>query len=594
MKDILMIQIQCFDFIKGYTRSFKALSALIISALLLLASAPLSHARGETDILGEYLSARVAENLGDYSKAVFFYKKIFADDAVIDSVSTDILSRAHTLFLIEGEMEWARRLNDKIISEYPKDQTAQLAKIVFLVTDGKPEQARKRLDLFATTGIGAYTTQLFKAWLLAADNKTDLALKTLDSGKQSALGNLFNVHRGLINEMAGRFDKAAGNFRDLGWPNGVLSARISRDLIRVDLKSGNVDEAKAVLKAAKAGQPDSRFFNDIDAMIDGKTKPGPAIQSVKQGIAYALLDVARIIERSQNRSLIRLISQLVLYLNPDLVPGRILLAKLYTAPYATDKAIKLLQGIPADSPYYWQAGLEIAVLEDRKGDLDKAEARLTKMISENPHWISPALLLGNIMRIRKQDEKAIKAYDAALRRIGTPDKRFWRTLYSRGISLERSGQWKRAEKDLLAALKLEPNAPFVLNYLGYSWIDKGINLDKAIAMIEKAVKLRPRDGYIIDSLGWGYYKLMRYPEAVQELEKAIELVPADPVINDHLGDAYWRVGRTIEARFQWNRALLMKPEKDNEKSIRLKIRNGLKDPAPAPSAVKSSAAPDNG
>ena len=127
-------------------------------------------------------------------------------------------------------------------------------------------------------------------------------------------------------------------------------------------------------------------------------------------------------------------------------------------------------------------------------------------------------------------------------------------FYFRGICYERSKQWPQAEADLKKALQLYPDQPLVLNYLGYSWIDQGVNLDEGMNMIRRAVEQRPDDGYIVNSLGWANFRIGNYDEAVKELERAVELKPDDPTINDHLGDAYWRVGRVLEARFQWSHA----------------------------------------
>ena len=135
--------------------------------------------------------------------------------------------------------------------------------------------------------------------------------------------------------------------------------------------------------------------------------------------------------------------------------------------------------------------------------------------------------------------------------------RIWERSSGRlpGVVLE-----PEAEADLKKALELSPDQPLVLNYLGYSWVDQGIHLEPALDMIEKAVAAAPNDGYIIDSLGWAYYRLGNMPAAVEHLERAVELRPDDPIINDHLGDAYWRVGRRLEASFQWNHAKAMDPE----------------------------------
>jgi Flp pilus assembly protein TadD len=134
-----------------------------------------------------------------------------------------------------------------------------------------------------------------------------------------------------------------------------------------------------------------------------------------------------------------------------------------------------------------------------------------------------------------------------------------------------------AEADLKKALGLFPEQPHVLNYLGYSWIDQGVNLDDGMRMIKRAVEQRADDGYIVDSLGWAHYRLGNVEEAVKQLERAVELKPEDPTINDHLGDAYWRVGRMLEARFQWSHARDLKPEPDDLVKIEEKLKFGLPD-----------------
>jgi Flp pilus assembly protein TadD len=164
-----------------------------------------------------------------------------------------------------------------------------------------------------------------------------------------------------------------------------------------------------------------------------------------------------------------------------------------------------------------------------------------------------------------------------LARIDEPGASQWTVYYFRGIAYERAGQWPSAEADFRKALRFEPDQPAVLNYLGYSLIEKRINIQEAFKMVEKAVSLRPNDGYIVDSLGWGHYQLGNYPEAVELLERAAGLRPEDPVINDHLGDALWKVGRRLEAKFQWQYALDSNPTEADAVKIRKKLENGLPD-----------------
>ena len=248
-----------------------------------------------------------------------------------------------------------------------------------------------------------------------------------------------------------------------------------------------------------------------------------------------------------------------------------------------EESLAVLAEIPAASPYYSSARLRSAINLDTLERTDEAIAQLRTMAAEQSDSVGAEVQLGDLLRSKKRFAEAVAAYDEAIHRAeGAHLPERWSLFYDRGVALERSGQWQRAETDLSHALELKPDQPLVLNYLGYSWIDRGENLDRGLKMIEKAVELRPEDGYIVDSLGWAHYRMGDYDGAVQHLEKAIELVPQDPTINDHLGDAYWQSGRLNEARFQWRRALQLGPQENEIKPIEEKLESGLKTPAPTP------------
>jgi Flp pilus assembly protein TadD len=226
------------------------------------------------------------------------------------------------------------------------------------------------------------------------------------------------------------------------------------------------------------------------------------------------------------------------------------------------------------------ATVRVADNLDALGDRPEAIRRLSNIVVTNPTDVDAISVLGDLLRTDKQYQKAADTYTQALAVTGGNTPGDWRFYYVRGIAYERSDQFPLAEKDFLRALDLAPNQPQVLNYLGYSWVDKNVNLDRALGMIQKAVNASPNDGYIIDSLGWAYYRLGKYDDAVTQLERAVALRPNDPEINDHLGDAYWRVGRKLEARFQWNVAFALDTEGNVKKRVAPKLKGGL-DAAPA-------------
>ena len=240
-----------------------------------------------------------------------------------------------------------------------------------------------------------------------------------------------------------------------------------------------------------------------------------------------------------------------------------------------EEALNVFQSVDEASTSAWESKLRQAELLNSLGRKAAAEKTLLLMANQRSEDMSALTRLGDIFRGIKDFEKAANVYTEAIKRTVLVEKPSWSLLYSRGIAYERSKKWYLAEKDFLDALELSPNQPYLLNYLGYSWVDRGLNLDSAKRMIEKAVRLRPNDGYIVDSLGWVLYRLGDFESATVYLERAISLYPQDPTINDHLGDAYWRVGRTREAEFQWERALSFGPEPEQVSNIRKKLHQGL-------------------
>jgi Flp pilus assembly protein TadD len=244
-------------------------------------------------------------------------------------------------------------------------------------------------------------------------------------------------------------------------------------------------------------------------------------------------------------------------------------------------AVETYERIPANAPLKRNAEIQRALNLEVLQRHDDATKALKDLVAKDPTDQEAIVALGNVQRARKEYKEAAETYTKALDLIKEPSKQNWSLYYFRGISYERSKDWPKAEKDLEKALQLNPDQPQVLNYLGYSWVDQGINLEKGIKMIRHAVELRPNDGYIVDSLGWAQYRLGNYQEASDALERAIELKPQDPVINDHLGDVYWKVGRQLEAHFQWRHARDAKPEPDDLARIEDKLKNGLKDDRPS-------------
>ena len=299
------------------------------------------------------------------------------------------------------------------------------------------------------------------------------------------------------------------------------------------------------------------------------------VAGAAHGIAESLWDLAVLLSDQNVDQIALMLARMALHLKPRFDMAQILVGDILVGMQRYDDAVTAYDKVNRSAPRSWEARLRAADTLARGEKIQPALDRLSAMAEERPKRSDALIARGDILRFKKRYDDALKNYDRAFARIGKIERRHWSLYYSRGISLERSKRWERAEKDFLQALELQPDQPFVLNYLGYSWVDKGLNLKRALSMIEKAVRLRSNDGFIVDSLGWAHYRLGAFDRAVRYLERAIVLSPYDSAINDHLGDAYWRVGRRMEARFQWRRALRFDPEPETVDGIKKKLEQGL-------------------
>ena len=348
-----------------------------------------------------------------------------------------------------------------------------------------------------------------------------------------------------------------------------LAQELGRDNIQV-----NADAAK-LYRNYQENNPDSVSFQQALERIESGQPATALVTESRTGAAEALFGVANALFQENALEPALIYARISIYLRRNSDASHLFLGQVLESLGRPQQAIDAYRSVSRSSPLFWSARLRVATSLDSLDRTDEALKELSAMASERAERADALITIGDLLRSKQRWTEAASAYDRAFNRIESLERRHWRPLYARGISLERSQQWDRAEADFLKALELEPNQPFVLNYLGYSWVDQGTHLQRALKMIERAVDLRPNDGYIIDSLGWALFRLGEFEDAATHLERAVELRPDDPTINDHLGDAYWRVGRQVEARFQWSRALVLEPEEDQISGIESKIANGL-------------------
>ena len=521
---------------------------------------------------GRYLAARVAEQDHDYDSA--------ADqiDLALAASPTDpeLVYAAFRLRMYAGRIEQAAQIAPQVLAIRPGDGVANLVLAVQAIKKGDYRGAEQLIGkMGGDTQLGPLREYVL-AWLKAGE-KDYAAARSAIARLKPAAGERAEapalVIEAQIDEMAG--DKAAAEAkyrRAMSLDkNGLRTTVAVAEGLR---RLGKADEARELLKTYGEKYGDAVV---MDGLV-GPNAPMPPAPSAASGIAEILFDIGGILSsdpRNQRADLALIFYQLAASLKPEHDFAWLMIAGLYEQFQMVPKAIDVLNKIGPNSPLYWQARLRAAALEAQLEKFDQAVARLRTLVAEKPDRIDAALTLADLLRGKEKYADAVQAYDTAIGRIRNAEERHWPVFFGRGIVLERTKNWTKAEADMKKALQLSPEQPHVLNYLGYSWIDQGVNLDEGMKMLQRATELRPDDGAITDSVGWAFYRLGQYDKAVEWLERAAEQKSDDATIVEHLGDAYWHVGRRREARFQWERALNQKPDKDRVPVIKEKLANGL-------------------
>lgn len=528
----------------------------------------------DTSVFGAYLSGRHALQINDIRSASRFFDQVLRR-APNDP---DLMRRAFMLRVEDGRISDALDLAPDLVDD--KGGAAAVARLTLIIDAtkrGDHETALTLIDALPDTRLNGLLRPLLGAWsAFGAGDRVAAAARLSELSGQEGFEIFLGMHGALLAEAGGEPDQAAAAFTTLLRQSERPSQRLMLSAARQLARAGDLDTALGLVdQFAPPGADLLAITENLKAIAqdgDDPSKPTPA-----RGMAEALFDLASALQRERGAETAMMFTRLAIELSPNFDLAVLLASEIHNDRDRHEEALKLARMTPEASPFYAMAQLRAAGSLEDLDRPEEAVALLKAFAEARPDLSAPLVRLGDLERRREAWADAIAAYDGALARLKAQGIDDWAVHYTRGIALERSKQWAEGEASFLKALELRPDQPFVLNYLGYSWVDRGENLDRALEMIARAVELRPRDGYIVDSLGWAFYRLERYEDAVRELERAVELRPTDPTINDHLGDAYWRVGRLREARFQWSRSLTFDPDADLAAKIEGKLNSGLVD-----------------
>lgn len=546
----------------------------------------LAQSTGTDSLSGAYLAGVAAGKARDTDAAAAYISRALQKDPD----DPELLTRAFMLELGSGNIKRATQLAKRVVAHEKRHRVARLVLALQSFQANQQGKAREHLEHVAYTPIGQLTSALLTGWSYAAEGRMEKAiwaLKKLDSTESFSVYKSF--HSGLIADFLNK-PKRAAKFFERTYEDAGTSLRVVQAYGNFLERQGKSDEALKVYETFDASTSGHPLVEDALKRVKSGGKAPKFITSGLHGAAEALFSLSSALADQSGVDLALLYAQMALKVRPNFDVAQTLLGDIYEDTKRYQNAIDAYKKVTKNSSLRPNAEIRIAINYDRVGNFDEAKKRLTAQIEARKDSYKPSLNLGNLLRGHEKFAEAAPFYTTAIGKLPKVEAKHWTMFYFRGICYERSKQWPSAEADFKQALKLRPEQPLVLNYLGYSWIEKGLNLKEALEMIERAVELRPNDGYIVDSLGWAHYKLKNFDEATKYLERAVELKPQDPVINDHLGDAYWRVGRKLEARFQWQRSRDNKPEPDVLEVVMKKLKDGL-DPEPAaPETVKQAPA----
>jgi tetratricopeptide (TPR) repeat protein len=520
---------------------------------------------------GEYLAARQASYNNDLEASADFYLQVIK----LDPDNIELYQRAYTVAVADGRFEEAIS-----IAHYLKehDQASEISDLLLffeMVKKKNYQSALAEIEELSDDGMFKLMKPLFRAWIYADLGQKKEVDKIDFNFDQSEAFKFFKYyHAGLIYDFLGETEKAAQYYSQALSDRNVLNYRAAEaygNNLRAQNKNDLAIEIyNTYIERSPGNDHLQKALVDAENVIPQKL----IVTRIEEGFAEMFYSAATILMQDKVTQPATFYLRNALYLRGDFPLANYMLAQVFEEDEYFKGAIKALNKISDESPLYFHSQLQKAWLLDKLDQDDDALKAMIKLTKDYPNNREALNALAEYYRMNNKFEDAVIGYDKIILTIDQEKEQDWILYYTRGIVLDQVKRWSDAEASFKKALELKPEQPMVMNYLAYSWVDKGLNLVEARTMLERAVELRPNDGYIVDSLGWALYKMGNQEEAVSILERAAQLQTSDWAINDHLGDAYWTVGRKNEARFQWRHALSLSPDEEKIIHIKTKIKNG--------------------
>jgi tetratricopeptide (TPR) repeat protein len=567
-------------------KNLKAQFKYLIYLLLLLNIVNFAHTKDIDKFLNEnditnYFSGIVAINENQYQDSYYYLKDLNNLEQSHYNYSQYFQYSLITLKKFREAVNYSKKLEENKIDNF---ESNLISAVYYLKSQDQAKSSyyiEQLIDKSQPGTIQNLVSSSLNSWVnIKNQPNLESSLKLLDSIPRN-FENLKKIQKAFVYCY---FDsnKTGNVFRELfANPNIDFSRYIFFYVNYLLKKDDTKEEAENILQNSLKQYPKNLVLNQLNVDIEQNRKTNNQFDCSEpnQVIAEMLYVVANALAAQSNYVASNFYLNLANYLNPNFQSYTTLYAENFYNIEEFDKAKELYMEIQKQgSVYSWHANKQIAFILIKQGNKQEA----VKYLKDKYQKIkSPSLYeifdFAEFLKNNENYDDSIKYYSQLLSLIDKKHDLYAQVLDGRGIAYERTNQWDKAEVDLLGSLESSPNDAYVINYLAYSWIEKGKNIEKALTMLRKANELRPNDGYIIDSLGWALFKLKRFKEAKNYLELAVQYMASDPVVNDHYADSLWMNNQSLQARYYWNYVLKLEKTEDKLKEeIKQKLLFGLK------------------
>lgn len=551
---------------------------IALAGVTVLVGGGLFYIAGKVDVLisengasGAFLAARHAARNHDAEAASVYYDRAL----MARPENTQLLQSALQAHLLAGRIIEAEATAQRLIAQTPKHQQARILLAISAFKKADMAMARTHLDALENGPFAKLLEPNIRVWLAHqtgdGDGEADALRDLMRGGPFTHVSLMQAAH---IYELNGDNDAAMEAYAQALRAGGVRYLSFVLTYGGFLERQLEWDRAEKLYTYFQSRNLDNALIDEAMTRIERQT-PARLTTRPQQGLAEAFASIGESMAAENRDQLALGYYRMSLFLNHDDNVTGFYMAGLLSELQRYVEAAEQYGAIDGGSVLYRDAQIQRAQMLFMAGADAAAIAVLSARVKEMPEDKDIHVSLGDLYRSASRFAEAEAAYDTAIALTPDARDRDWFLFFARGMMRERLGNWDAAETDLQRARKMSGDAPSVLNYLGYSWIDQGIHLDEGLKIIQQAVKKEPDNGAYVDSLGWAYYRLGDYKAALPLLERASQLEPTDPVVTDHLGDALWRLDRKLEARYQWRKALAFEPTEKDRADIEAKLLTGL-------------------